>query len=82
MSSVPAKAANWKIIIAFLLDLFSSFLVFGYMIASIFGGKTATGFSIEGVPALICFVPIIAYFLIGNRTGGTVWKRILRVPVK
>ena len=29
-------------------------------------------------PALLLFAIIVAYFVIGSKTGGTLWQRILR----
>lgn len=73
------KVASWRIILAFLLDLITAFLVFGYLIALAFGGTTAGGFSLQGWTALLLFAVVIAYFvLLGRFLGGTVWQRILR----
>lgn len=70
--------ASWRIVLAFLLDLITSFMVLGYVIALIFGGATEKGFSLQGGSALLLFVAIIAYFVVFNRFfGGTIWKRIL-----
>lgn len=70
--------ASWRIIVAFLLDLITSFLVLGYLIALIFGGTTEDGFSLQGGTALLLFAAVIAYFVVFNRfLGGTIWKRIL-----
>lgn len=72
------KVASWRIILAFILDLVTSFLVLGYLIGIVFGGATDTGFSLQGGPALLLLVAIVAYFLIFNRfLGGTIWKRML-----
>jgi hypothetical protein len=72
------EVASWRIILAFLLDLITSFLVLGFLIALIFGGATDSGFSLQGWTALLLFVSIIAYFVLFNRyLGGTIWKRIL-----
>ncbi len=75
------RASNGRVILAFVFDLFTSFFIIGYLIALIFGGTTNNGFRLNGLPALLCFALIIAYFIIGNRTGGTFWKRIFKVPV-
>ena len=77
MSEAP-KVASWRIILAFILDLLTAFLVLGYAIGLIFGGASDTGFSLEGGPALLLFAAIVAYFVIFNKyLGGTIWKRIL-----
>ncbi|MGY5774994.1 hypothetical protein [Rhizobium hainanense] len=74
-----AQPATWRIVLAAIFDFLTAFLVFGYIIASVFGGKTADGFQLNGLPALLLFVLIVAYFILFNRfLGGTLWKRILR----
>ena len=41
--------------------------------------RTEEGFQLNGLPALILFALIIAYFIVFNRfLGGTIWKRILK----
>ena len=73
-----SKVASWRIILAFILDLLTAFFVLGYVIGLIFGGTTESGFSLEGGPALLLFVLIVAYFVVFNKfLGGTIWKRIL-----
>jgi hypothetical protein len=73
------KVATWRIVVAFILDFLTAFFALGFLVASIFGGKTADGFSLQGGPALLLFAAMIAYFVIFNRfLGGTIWKRILR----
>ena len=72
------QVASWRIILEFLLDLITSFLVLGFLIAMIFGGTTDSGFSLQGGTALLLFICIVAYFVVFNRyLGGTIWKRIL-----
>ncbi|RME14880.1 MAG: hypothetical protein D6801_08395 [Alphaproteobacteria bacterium] len=69
---------SWKIIVAFLLDLLTSFLVIGYIIAWATGGLTESGFSLEGGPALLLFALVIVYFVgLGRYGGGTIWQRVL-----
>ena len=79
-SAAPAPVATWRIVLAAVLDSLTAFVVFGYLIAKATGNTTDTGFQLNGVPALVLFALVIAYFVIGNRTGGTLWKRILGVP--
>jgi len=68
----------WKIILAFLLDLITTFFVLGYAIAAMTGDLVDGGFSLSGLPALVLFVLIIAYFVgLGKFGGGTIWQRIL-----
>jgi uncharacterized RDD family membrane protein YckC len=77
----PIKAAPiWKRVLAVILDFFSAFFAFGMAIASLTGGRTAGGFSLDGWPALVLFVLVAAYFFIGRRyLGGTLWDRILGI---
>lgn len=71
--------ATWRIVLAALLDFVTAFFGIGYIVASVFGGKTETGFHLQGGPALLAIVLIVAYFLVFNKyLGGTIWKRILR----
>ena len=80
--STNVKTPNWKIILAFILDLYTSFFIIGFLISLVFGGRTDNGFHLNGLPALLCFALIVVYFIVGNRTGGTFWKRIFKVPVQ
>lgn len=74
-----AGPASWRIILAFLLDFFTAFFVIGFAVASVAGGRTEDGFQLNGLPALILFGLVIAYFIVFNRyLGGTIWKRILK----
>jgi hypothetical protein len=53
----------------------------GYLIGWLTGGLTSSGFAINGLPALVMFVLIMAYFIICHRyLRGTLWRHILRVP--
>lgn len=73
------QPATWRIVLAFILDFFSIFWISGLAVAALFGGMTENGFNLNGPPALLCFVLMIAYFVIFNRyLGGTIWKRILK----
>jgi DMSO reductase anchor subunit len=74
-SAVP----TWKKVVAAILDFFTVFLVGGYIIAKLTGGQTEGGFNLQGLPAVVLFVLIVAYFVIGYRyAGGTIWQRILK----
>ncbi|MBZ9653473.1 hypothetical protein [Phyllobacterium lublinensis] len=81
MSDIQQPTAHWRIILAFVLDLITAFFVFGYLVATLLGGRTGDGFALSGWPALVALMLIIAYFVIGNRLGGTLWKRILGVRI-
>jgi hypothetical protein len=73
------QPATWRIVLAAICDFLTAFFLFGYIIASIFGGRTEGGFQLHGLSALLLFALIAAYFILFNRfLGGTVWKRILR----
>lgn len=69
--------ARWRIILAFVLDLLTSFFVFGFIVATLLGGRTENGFSLSGWPALLMTGLMIVYFVVGGRTGGTLWQRVL-----
>ena len=88
-SAGPVEAANpnppvrgapqWRIMLAHVMDFFTTFFGFGFLLAALTGGINAGGFKLEGVPAFLCFGLIAAYFWIGtNYLGGTIWQRILR----
>lgn len=82
MQDRPTKNVPiWRIVLAAVLDTITAFFAFGYVIAVATGNTTDAGFQLSGGPAFVLFATIIAYFAIGNRTGGTLWKRILGVPV-
>jgi hypothetical protein len=73
--------AQWRVILAFVFDLITSFAVFCYIVAVFTGSIIDDGFflEVEGAPALIAFVLIVAYFILVPRFfGGRVWHRILR----
>ncbi len=67
-----------KKVLAGILDFFTVFIIGGIAIGKFTGGMTDGGFKLEGMPALILFALIIAYFVIGWKTGGTLWQRILK----
>jgi antibiotic biosynthesis monooxygenase (ABM) superfamily enzyme len=74
----PKQPATWKLILAAVLDFITAFVGFGFLVAWLTGGLTANGFSLTGAPALVCFLLIIAYFVVFNRyLGGTIWRWIL-----
>jgi hypothetical protein len=70
---------TWRKVVAAILDFFTIFFVGGFIIARLAGGQTNGGFNLQGLPALILFALIAAYFVIGYRyAGGTIWQRILK----
>lgn len=73
-----APVATWRKVLAAILDFFTIFVIGGYVIAKLTGGTTEGGFQLSGMPAIILFIVIIAYFWLGSRyAGGTLWQRIL-----
>ncbi|HSX48447.1 MAG TPA: RDD family protein [Candidatus Nanoarchaeia archaeon] len=79
MNTVP----TWKKVIAFLLDLIGSFVVFGYIIALLTGNTSQGGFSLSGAPAFLLFAIVIVYFVVMNKfLGGTLGKRIFGIAGK
>lgn len=70
---------TWRIVLAFILDLITAFLVFGFLVAFLTGGLTDDGFQLSGFPAFLLFAVIIAYFFLAKRLlGGRLWERILK----
>ncbi|MBZ0216913.1 MAG: hypothetical protein K8F25_10200 [Fimbriimonadaceae bacterium] len=77
-NETTTRPAMWRVILAFILDLLTSFFVFGYIIAKFTGNTTESGFELNGMPAIILFALVIAYFVVGRKfLGGTLWQRIL-----
>ncbi len=75
---VPAPV--WKRVTAVILDFFTVFFLFGWLIGRFTGNTTPEGFKLDGGPALLLFALIVAYFFIGRRyAGGTLWDRIFRI---
>jgi len=73
------KVSHLRIVIAAILDFFTVFFVGGYIIGKLTGNMTESGFSLNGMPALVLFAAIIVYFVVGTRyAGGTIWQRILK----
>jgi Na+/melibiose symporter-like transporter len=72
------RPATWRIVLAAILDFLTAFIVLGFVVASLTGGRTQGGFQLNGWPALLLFALIIAYFVVFNKfLGGTIWKWIL-----
>lgn len=73
------QPSTWRIVLAAILDFFTAFWIFGYLVALFLGGVTESGFRLQGMPAVIMMAMIVVYFIVFNRyLGGTVWKRILK----
>ena len=74
----PARPATWRFVLAAILDFITAFFVLGLLVAWATGGLTGNGFDLTGVPALVFFLLIIAYFVVFNKyLGGTIWRWIL-----
>jgi len=73
-----------KKFLAFLLDVFISFVVAGYLIAIIFGQTTGTGgFYLNVFPAILLFVEVILYFtVLRKKLGQTLGRKILGLGSK
>jgi len=76
--SETAKPATWRVVVAFLLDLFFSFFVIGYAVAAVTGGTTEGGFALAGFPAIVLFALWIAYMAGMPRLGGRVFQRLFK----
>ncbi|QTK78632.1 hypothetical protein AT6N2_C0781 [Agrobacterium tumefaciens] len=75
----PKQPATWRIILAFFLDFWTVFFAAGFLVATVAGGRTPEGFSLNGTPALVAFGLMIAYFVVlGRFFGGTLWQRLLK----
>ena len=72
------RPATWRVVIAFILDLFISFFIFGFIIASITGDTTEGGFELNGLPAIILFALVIAYMVGMPRIGGRLFQRLFK----
>jgi hypothetical protein len=65
-------------VMAAVLDFFCAFYIAGYVVGFFTGDLADGGFELKGVPALIVFALIAAYFVVFTRfLGGTVWQRLL-----
>ncbi|KGM33927.1 hypothetical protein [Inquilinus limosus] len=79
--SEERKPPTWRVVIAYILDVFTVFFGFGFLIGWLTGGLTGNGFQLNGLPAFVMFALIIAYFVICHRwLRGTLWRHILGVP--
>jgi hypothetical protein len=80
MTDPVVSAPVWKRVLAAILDYFTAFFFFGWLIGHFTGNTTEEGFSLKGGPAFLLFALLVAYFFIGRRyAGGTLWDRILRI---
>jgi hypothetical protein len=73
-------ASLWKRGLAAVLDFLTVFVAAGYGIAKASGSTTASGFELNGGPALLLFAIVAGYFVVGRRfAGGTLWDRVLGI---
>ncbi len=80
MQGLIERAKVWKRVVASILDFFTVFAGFGYLIALMTGTTTAGGFNLQGGPAFVLFGLIVVYFFVGRRyAGGTLWDRVFRI---
>lgn len=57
--------------------------VLGYLIAALTGSTTASGFSMQGAPAMVWFLVGLAYFVVLEAEyGQTVGKRLTGIEVR
>jgi uncharacterized RDD family membrane protein YckC len=79
-----AEIPGWKYVLAFFIDLLFAVIVLGGLIAWAFGELHTedghVGFNLTGLPAILALGAMVAYWVIGNRTGGTLGKRIFKIP--
>ncbi len=60
-----------------IFDFITIFAAGGYGVAKFTGDTTENGFQLNGLPALVLFIIIAAYFYLGWKIlGGTIWQRI------
>jgi hypothetical protein len=80
MAAPGTPAPMWKRVLAPILDFSMVFFVGGQLIGMATGMTTPGGFNLEGWPAGLLFVLIIAYFYVGRKVaGGTLWDRFFGI---
>lgn len=73
----PEMSTAMKVLAA-VLDFITIFFAGGFVIARLWGQSTDGGFKLSGVPALVLFLVIIAYFMLMPKiAGSTLWQWIL-----
>ncbi len=73
--------ALWRKALAAMLDVFLAFHVAGYVVGLFASDLQDGAYELEGIPALIHFALIAAYFLIFTFVlGGTIWQRLIAAP--
>jgi hypothetical protein len=80
MAEPAAPVPMWKRVVASILDFIMVFAVGGYLIGAATGSLAPGGFNLDGLPALVLFAIIAAYFYVGRRVaGGTLWDRFFGI---
>ena len=78
--STGKPVPTWRKVVAAILDFITVFFAGGYAIGYLTGSLTPDGFALEGGPALLLFVLIVAYFVVFSKyLGGTPWQRMLKI---
>lgn len=62
---------------ALILDLYTSFVGFGYVVGYITGALTDDGIQLSAIGAAATFALMAVYFFISMKRGGTPWQRIV-----
>jgi hypothetical protein len=76
------RVALWRKALAAALDVFFAFHVAGYVVGLVAGDLQDGAYELDGVPALILFALVAAYFLISTFVfGGTIWQRLIAAPI-
>jgi uncharacterized RDD family membrane protein YckC len=71
------EPAGWRLLLAAIFDIISTFVGFGFLVASFTGGLIEHGFSLSGWAALLWLALTVAYFIVFNKfLGGTIGKWI------
>jgi hypothetical protein len=72
------RVSGWRRVLAVVLDFFLAFYIAGYVVGYFTSDLADGGFELKGIPALVVFALIAAYFVVFTRfLGGTVWQRLL-----
>jgi hypothetical protein len=90
MAAYDPPQPLWKRNLAGILDFLLVFFVLGFSLSKVFGnqphqqvnisGATTTEvFAVSGWSAMLLLVLIVIYFVVGGRTGGTVFQRLFRM---
>ena len=67
--------------VAMIIDMII-IMVVGYVLAMFTGGTSAAGFELQGGPAFLWFLLVLAYFIVMEaQQGGTVGKLVLGLRV-